>query len=242
MSNSPRTPAISRDEIQAVYLKGEDAVIALVEGLLARIVVLEERVEKLENQLSKHSGNSSKPPSSDGFKPKPKSLRSIAVCGSIKYSRSRPLTPYNFRMKAYSVDLRQKVVDAYEQQEGSQRELAKRFKVSPNFVRLLLKRYQTEGTVEPKHHTGGFSSQLAHQFDLIEQLVEHDNDATLQELCDQLDQQVQIRVSPSTICRTLQQLNLTRKKTLHASQAETDRVQVLRQAYREQIRDIRPDD
>ncbi len=166
----------------------------------------------------------------------------IAVCGSIKYSRSRPLTPYNFRMKAYSVDLRQKVVDAYEQQEGSQRELAKRFKVSPNFVRLLLKRYQTEGTVEPKHHTGGFSSQLAHQFDLIEQLVEHDNDATLQELCDQLDQQVQIRVSPSTICRTLQQLNLTRKKTLHASQAETDRVQVLRQAYREQIRDIRPDD
>jgi len=31
-------------------------------------------------------------------------------------------------MKAYSVDLRQKVVDAYEQQEGSQRELAKRFK------------------------------------------------------------------------------------------------------------------
>ena len=52
-------------------------------------------------------------------------------------------------MKAYSVDLRQKVVDAYEQQEGSQRELAKRFKVSPNFVRLLLKRHQTEGTVEP---------------------------------------------------------------------------------------------
>lgn len=76
MSNSPRTPAISRDEIQAGYLKGEDAVIALVEGLLEQIVVLEERVEKLENQQSKHSGNSSKPPSSDGFKPKPKSLRS----------------------------------------------------------------------------------------------------------------------------------------------------------------------
>ena len=102
--------------------------------------------------------------------------------------------------------------DAYEQQEGSQRELAKRFKVSPNFVRLLLKRHQTEGTVEPKPHTGGFTSKLANQLNLIEQLVEHDNDATLQELCDQLDRQVQIRVSPSTVCRTLQQLNLTRKK------------------------------
>lgn len=50
--------------------------IALVEGLLQRMGVLEERVETLENQLGKHSRNSSKPPSSDGFKPQPKSLRS----------------------------------------------------------------------------------------------------------------------------------------------------------------------
>jgi transposase len=116
-------------------------------------------------------------------------------------------------MKAYSVDLRQKIVDAYEQKEGSQRELAKRFKVSPNFVRLLLKRHQTEGTIEPKPHTGGFSSKLANHLDLVKQLVEQDNDATLEELCDQLEQQLQIRVSPSTLCRTLQKMDLTRKKT-----------------------------
>jgi transposase len=115
-------------------------------------------------------------------------------------------------MKAYSFDLRQKIVEAYEQQEGSQRKLAKRFKVSPNFVRLLLKRNQTEGTVEPKPHTGGFVGKLANQLDLVQQLVEQDNDATLEELCAKLEQQAQIRVSPSTLCRTLQQLNLTRKK------------------------------
>lgn len=67
--------AISRDEIRAIYADGEDAVIALVEGLLQRTVVLEERVEALENQLAKNSRNSSKPPSSDGFKPNPKSQR-----------------------------------------------------------------------------------------------------------------------------------------------------------------------
>jgi transposase len=67
--------AISRNEIQAIYAEGEDAVIALVEGLLQRIAMLEERVEALENQIAKNSRNSSKPPSGDGFKPKPKSQR-----------------------------------------------------------------------------------------------------------------------------------------------------------------------
>jgi arginine repressor len=35
---------------------------------------------------------------------------------------------------------------------------------------------------------------------------------SLAELCAQLEQQAQIQVSPSTLCRTLQKLNLTRKK------------------------------
>jgi transposase len=73
--SSPKKLVISRDEIRAIYAQGEDAVIALVEGLLQRIVVLEEKVEALENQISKHSRNSSKPPSSDGFKLKAKSQR-----------------------------------------------------------------------------------------------------------------------------------------------------------------------
>lgn len=38
-------------------------------------------------------------------------------------------------------------------------------------------------------------------------------------------QQTGISVSNSSLCRSLQQLNLTRKKTLHATQAETERVQ-----------------
>ena len=32
-------------------------------------------------------------------------------------------------MKSYSIDLRQKVIDAYEAKEDSQRRLAKRFKI-----------------------------------------------------------------------------------------------------------------
>jgi len=52
-------------------------VIALVEGLLKRIEeleLLELRVEALENQWSKNSRNSSKPPSGDGFGKRNRSL------------------------------------------------------------------------------------------------------------------------------------------------------------------------
>jgi transposase len=49
---------------------------ALIIALWNHIQHLEERIKKLEDQLSKNSNNSSKPPSSDGFnKPNPKSLR-----------------------------------------------------------------------------------------------------------------------------------------------------------------------
>jgi transposase len=67
---------ISREEIRAVYAQGEEAVIGLVEGLLEWIEQLEARVEALESQKSKHSRNSSKPPSGDGFSKRTRSLRS----------------------------------------------------------------------------------------------------------------------------------------------------------------------
>jgi transposase len=115
-------------------------------------------------------------------------------------------------MKAYSVDLRQRVIDAYEQEEGSQRELAKRFKVSLAFIQTLLKRYRTEKTIEPKPHRGGFAAQLEEHHNLIREIVERDNDATLEEICVQLEQKLGLKVSVSTLWRALQQLNLTRKK------------------------------
>lgn len=66
---------MSRDEIRAVYRKGEDSVISLIEMLTDRINKLEEEVAKLKAQVIKDSHNSSKPPSSDWHRPQPKSLR-----------------------------------------------------------------------------------------------------------------------------------------------------------------------
>jgi transposase len=75
LKQAPQKLSISKDEIVACYAQGEEAVIVLVESLVARINALETRIEVLENQKSKDSKNSSKPPSADGFAKRTKSLR-----------------------------------------------------------------------------------------------------------------------------------------------------------------------
>ena len=75
MKQTSQKLSISKDEIRACYAQGEEAVIALVESLVERINALEARIEVLENQKSKDSKNSSKPPSADGFAKRTKSLR-----------------------------------------------------------------------------------------------------------------------------------------------------------------------
>jgi transposase len=75
LKQAPQKLTISKDEILACYAQGEEAVIVLVESLVARINALETRIEVLENQKSKDSKNSSKPPSGDGFAKRTESLR-----------------------------------------------------------------------------------------------------------------------------------------------------------------------
>ena len=64
---------LTRDEILTIYAAGPEAVVALVEQLLARqaewrqqVQVLSARVAELEARLKRDSHNSHKPPSSDG--------------------------------------------------------------------------------------------------------------------------------------------------------------------------------
>jgi transposase len=81
---------LSREEALAIYDAGPELVVRVLlemdgrihaleqqaQDLTARLDVSEKRVMYLEDQLAKNSRNSSKPPSSDGFKkPAPKSLR-----------------------------------------------------------------------------------------------------------------------------------------------------------------------
>jgi len=117
-------------------------------------------------------------------------------------------------MKPYSLDLRQKVVDAYESGDISQRQLAKNFGVTLSFVHNLLKQYRELGTITPKLRTEQTAPKLnAKQLDVLRQLVEAQPDATLAELRERLSQKTGILIGVATVDRMLRlKLNLTFKK------------------------------
>jgi len=118
-------------------------------------------------------------------------------------------------MRPYSQDLRIRVVQAYENHEGSMRQLAARFRLSLSCVRDLLKRYRLTGDVMPKPHGGGYPAKLeATGLALVRTALEQQPEATLQELCDGLRATARGTVSLSTMSRGLAKLGLRRKKTV----------------------------
>ena len=58
-------------------------------------------------------------------------------------------------MGAYSMDLRDRVAAAIYEGEGSERQIAKRFRVSVSFVTRLLQRRRDAGTLAPSHTAAG---------------------------------------------------------------------------------------
>lgn len=116
-------------------------------------------------------------------------------------------------MKAYSNDLRQKIVETNSRERESIQQTAKRFDVSYSFAWKLIKGYQQTGLVNPKPHGGGAKSKLnSSQLGVVAQLIEQKNDATLEELVIQLEKTIGVKVSRATMGRVVLKLKLTRKK------------------------------
>ena len=112
-----------------------------------------------------------------------------------------------------SIDLRQRVSKAYQAKEGSQRQLAERFKVSLSFIRDLTRRYRQTGSVKPKPHGGGAVAKIGiAQLPVIKALVEAQPDALLEELCERFTEKTGVQVSVSTMQRAVTKLDLSVKK------------------------------
>src|SRR6185436_4030170 len=116
-------------------------------------------------------------------------------------------------MRAYSTDLREKLVLAYESGSGTLDEVAEEFGVGRCTVARLLKLHRAGDGLTPKPHGGGYPAALdARLLRVLCRRIERRPDATLAELAEYLRTRSHVTVHPSTVCRALQRLGLPRKK------------------------------
>lgn len=113
----------------------------------------------------------------------------------------------------YSNDLRWKVIEAHEGGEGSVAALAKRFKVSQDFVRDLLNRYAETGDVSPKPHNGGRIAEICGPREkYIRSLIKAEPDLLLEEIQDRYYRAWSVFLCISALSNRLRKLLITRKK------------------------------
>ncbi len=122
-------------------------------------------------------------------------------------------------MKAYSQDLRQRVLRAVDA-GASQAEVAETFAVSVATIKRYLKQRRETGHIEPKAIPGRPAKKGAVlQAHLRAQLEAHP-DATREEHCQLFKAQYGIEVSPASISRARVALGWTRKKDAESKRAE----------------------
>ena len=119
------------------------------------------------------------------------------------------------KMKSYSIDLREKIVNAYERGGTSVRKVAVQFGVAKSYVQKLLQLKKNQGHLEPKKQGGTMRGKLDDYGRELYEMVKSYPDATLSEYCEYFGEQYQVWVCASVMCGALQKQNLTRKKRLY---------------------------
>jgi len=116
-------------------------------------------------------------------------------------------------MKAYSVDLRERAVASVESGECNIPAAARRYKVSEPTIERWLARKRSIGTCAPLPYAGGPTRKLASAEVVIRAAVKAQPDATLQELCERVEKETEIKSNSSMMYRELVRLKLPRKKS-----------------------------
>src|SRR5215208_5005289 len=104
-------------------------------------------------------------------------------------------------MRAYSTDLREKLVLAYEAGEGTLEEVADTFGVSRCTVARMIRLWRGGRGLAPLPHGGGYPATLSEKMlALLQKQVATQPDATLAELAALLKRKAKAQVHPANIC------------------------------------------
>ena len=123
-------------------------------------------------------------------------------------------------MRAYSDDLRLRIIKMIQANELSQAEIAEHFSVSLPFVEKLWHRFRTTGNYQAKAFAGGVKRLLKDDENLLRELVKEQSDLTLAELCERVSKATgKPPVTTATMCVELQRLKLPLKKSRFTPQS-----------------------
>lgn len=127
--------------------------------------------------------------------------------------------------KPYSDDLRRRILQAYAQGEGTQAQLAQRFRVSLGYVEKIRGQQRRTGQVERiPHHPGRkpkFTEPIREQ---LRGWLRQQPDSTLVELQEKLTAEKQLRVSVPSLWVVLGKMGLRLKKSRSTRENETPKL------------------
>src|ERR1700745_3744211 len=86
-------------------------------------------------------------------------------------------------MRTISLDLRQRIISSYDQEEGTREDIAKRYRVSLGLVKKLLQQRRRTGDIAPRHRFSGRKPMIvATHRSQLRALLARKNDLTLKEM------------------------------------------------------------
>ena len=113
-------------------------------------------------------------------------------------------------MKAYSTDLRQRVIAACDARDGTRPQIAARFSVIKSWARKIPRQRRDTGSIDPKPHGGGRAPAFDQSASArLREAVPADGDATLEEL----GRAGGVACSEASVCRALARMGITREKS-----------------------------
>ena len=112
-------------------------------------------------------------------------------------------------MKTLSLDLRERILAAYDAEEGTREEVAHRFRVSLGMVKKLLQQRRHTGDIQARHHFAGRKPKILDRHRAkLRALLAKQPDLTLAEL----RKSTRLACSLPAIHYVLLAMNLTHKK------------------------------
>jgi len=126
-------------------------------------------------------------------------------------------------MKAYSIDLRRRVLNAVDEDVGTKKEIAAMFQVSTFWIQKLLRQRRDTGDIAPKPQNQGRKPVFqGKNLKRLEQFIKAHPDATLEET--KLHFSGVVECSIVAIHNTLKRLDLRYKRNRYMPASKTEKM------------------